>query len=104
MQTMNVSLTPALIKIVQKKVKSGLYGNASEVIREAIRQMETNAEATYQLKLEKLKKALQLGIDDIKAGRTVPYDKGFMNRSVARARKRVNKGKKSVSNGEQVFA
>ena len=34
---MNVSLTPALEKYVRRKVTSGLYNNASEVIREALR-------------------------------------------------------------------
>src|ERR1700742_4440069 len=34
---MNVSLTPALEKYVRSKVATGLYNNASEVIREALR-------------------------------------------------------------------
>lgn len=34
---MNVSLTPKLEKYVRKKVASGLYNNASEVMREALR-------------------------------------------------------------------
>jgi Arc/MetJ-type ribon-helix-helix transcriptional regulator len=34
---MNVSLTPELEKYVRLKVASGLYNNASEVIREALR-------------------------------------------------------------------
>jgi uncharacterized protein len=34
---MNVSLTPALEDYVRSKVASGLYNNASEVIREALR-------------------------------------------------------------------
>ena len=34
---MNVSLTPALEKFVRRKVASGLYNNASEVVREALR-------------------------------------------------------------------
>ncbi len=37
---LNVSLTEELHKIVQEKVSSGLYSNASEVIRDAIRKME----------------------------------------------------------------
>lgn len=36
---MNISLTPALEAFVREKVDSGLYGNASEVIREALRLM-----------------------------------------------------------------
>ena len=34
---MNVSLTPKLEKAIREKVESGLYNNASEVIREALR-------------------------------------------------------------------
>jgi uncharacterized protein len=34
---MNVSLTPELEKYVRRKVATGLYNNASEVIREALR-------------------------------------------------------------------
>ena len=35
---MNISLTPELENAVKSKVASGLYNNASEVIREALRQ------------------------------------------------------------------
>lgn len=35
---MNISLTPELEKAVKAKVASGLYGNASEVVREALRE------------------------------------------------------------------
>jgi len=34
---MNVSLTPELEKYIRRKVATGLYNNASEVIREALR-------------------------------------------------------------------
>ena len=34
---MNVSLTPELEKLVNDKVRSGLYQTASEVVREALR-------------------------------------------------------------------
>ena len=37
---MNVSVTPELYDFVQRKVHSGLYGNASEVIRDALRRMD----------------------------------------------------------------
>lgn len=36
---MNVSLTPELERYIRQKVDSGLYGNASEVVREALRMM-----------------------------------------------------------------
>lgn len=34
---MNVSLTAELERVVAEKVKSGLYNNASEVVRDALR-------------------------------------------------------------------
>ena len=33
---MHISLTPELEKVVRKKIKSGLYNNASEVVSEAL--------------------------------------------------------------------
>ncbi len=68
MTSMNVSLTPELIQIVQKKVASGLYNNASEVIREAIRQLDTNQELLYQLKLTALRNALAQGVQQVQNG------------------------------------
>ena len=35
---MDISLTPELEKVVKAKVQSGLYNDASEVVREALRQ------------------------------------------------------------------
>jgi len=40
MDQMNISITDHLAGYVRKKVKSGRYNNASEVVREALRRME----------------------------------------------------------------
>ena len=40
MDQMNVSITDRLAGYVRKKVKSGRYNNASEVVRDALRRME----------------------------------------------------------------
>src|SRR5258708_35719170 len=40
MDQMNVSITDHLVGYVRKKVQSGRYNNASEVVREALRRME----------------------------------------------------------------
>lgn len=37
---MNVSLTPRLEALVRQKVETGMYNNASEVVREALRLLE----------------------------------------------------------------
>ena len=39
---MNVSLTPELEQFVDGKVESGLYNNASEVVREGLRLLKEN--------------------------------------------------------------
>ena len=72
MPSMNISLTPELLHIVQDKVESGMYNNASEVVREAIRQLDMNSELLYQLKLTHLKKALEVGIRQAENGEVSP--------------------------------
>lgn len=52
---MNVSLTDALRDVVDERLRSGLYGNASEYVRELIRRDE---EAARQLRA-----IYQIGID-----------------------------------------
>ena len=42
---MNVSLTPRLEEFVRRRVASGLYGNASEVVREALRRLVEREDA-----------------------------------------------------------
>ena len=54
---MNVSLTPELEKFIRKKVSSGLYNNASEVVREAlrllVRQESTSTRGSLKTRLTK---------------------------------------------------
>lgn len=57
---MHVSLTPKLKELVRRKVESGLYGDASEVIREALRLMAAQDEVD-RLRLEQLRAALVAG-------------------------------------------
>lgn len=37
---MNLSLTPELEEFIQHKIESGMYSNASEVVRDALRRMD----------------------------------------------------------------
>lgn len=63
---MHISLTPELENAVRMKVSSGLYNNASEVIREALR-MTLKAEAEN----EWLKREAAIGYLQIEAAETV---------------------------------
>jgi antitoxin ParD1/3/4 len=73
MSTMNISLTPQLEKLVQDRVKSGRYTSASEVIREALRLLETHDRALDQ-GLTRLQSDVQEGLRALDAGKSAPFD------------------------------
>ncbi len=58
---MHISLTPELENLVKEKLNSGLYNNSSEVIRDALRQMNRYDEFFYGLKKEHLINLLEEG-------------------------------------------
>ncbi|ONF43278.1 addiction module antidote protein [Marinobacter lutaoensis] len=68
---MHVSLTPELEARVKAKVETGLYNNASEVIREALRFMETHEDWIHEIKLARLREQLQAGLDQLDRGEGV---------------------------------
>ena len=65
---MHVSLTNELESRIKSKVESGLYNNASEVIREALRFMETHEDWIHEIKLGHLKAQLQIGVEQLDRG------------------------------------
>ncbi len=65
---MNVNLTPKLEEMVKEKVATGLYNNASEVVREALRLME--ARDRYELLREEAHKGMAQHQED----KTAPLD------------------------------
>lgn len=68
---MHVSLTPELQEIVKSKVESGLYNNASEVVREALRFMELNQDLVFQMKLDRLRSHLGASESEIAQGQGI---------------------------------
>jgi antitoxin ParD1/3/4 len=60
MPTRNVNLTDQLDRFVAKKVKTGRYENASEVVRAGLRSLERE-EQQYQAKLAALRAAVDEG-------------------------------------------
>ena len=71
---MHISLTPELEARVKAKVESGLYNNASEVVREALRFMDTHEEWIYELKLAHLREQLKTGVDQLDRGEGIAIE------------------------------
>ena len=61
MPTRNVSLTPELDRFVATKVEAGLYANASEVMRTALRLLQRD-EREHEEKMAALRAAIDKGI------------------------------------------
>ena len=89
MDQMNVSITDRLAAFVRKKVKSGRYNNASEVVRDALRRMGDEDARTVRLaepsaediicdltgqQLEGIRRRVRAGIESIEAGECTEYE------------------------------
>ena len=88
---LNISLPPELEAQVRKRVDSGLYGSASEVVREALRLFETY-EQLRSSKLTQLRVDIEEGLADICAGKVVDFDaKSIKQRGRERLAKQASK-------------
>lgn len=70
---MHISLTETLEKWVRDKVESGLYSNASEVIREALRE-RIRAERTEAEDVEALRAQIDIGLQQAERGELVAWN------------------------------
>ncbi len=75
---MNVSLTPTLEELVQRKVATGLYNSASEVVREALRLLEERDEMR-KMRLGALRKEISVGLDQLERNEASEYDNQSLN-------------------------
>jgi len=71
---MHVSLTNELESRVKAKVESGLYNNASEVIREALRFMDTHEDWIHEVKLAHLREQLKVGTVQLERGEGITLE------------------------------
>ena len=65
--TININLTPQLEAMVRDKVAGGLYGSASEVVREALRLLQEQ-DQLRAMKLEQLRADIRAGMESGSAG------------------------------------
>ena len=80
---MNVSLTPQLEDLIRKKVATGMYNSSSEVVREALRLLDER-DRIHQMRLEELRKDIQLGLDQLDRGESINGDE-----AIAQLRERI---------------
>ncbi|MQX37754.1 type II toxin-antitoxin system ParD family antitoxin [Roseospira navarrensis] len=73
MPTRNVVLTDHQAALIERLVASGRYQNASEVLRDGLRLIETR-DAEHAARLEALREAAAVGIRDIEAGRYTEFE------------------------------
>ncbi|MDF1833009.1 MAG: type II toxin-antitoxin system ParD family antitoxin [Porticoccaceae bacterium] len=71
---MHVSLTAELESRIKAKVESGLYNNASEVIREALRFMDTHEDWIHEVKLARLREQLKIGTGQLDRGEGISIE------------------------------
>ncbi|HLJ57288.1 MAG TPA: type II toxin-antitoxin system ParD family antitoxin [Chthonomonadaceae bacterium] len=75
MPTLNVSLTPELMELINSKVTGGMYHSASEVVREGLRLL-CEQDDTRRLRLDELRREVAIGTADLDGGAGTAYTSG----------------------------
>lgn len=66
--TMHINLSPEMEGFIKSKVASGFYGNATEVVRDAIRRMQAE-----ESRIAAWQAAIQQGDDQLDRGEGIAY-------------------------------
>jgi antitoxin ParD1/3/4 len=86
--TMHINLSPEMESYIKAKVTSGFYGNATEVIRDAIRRMQAEEQ-----RVAAFRKAVAEGEAQLDRGEGTAYSRDLMNKLADTARKNIGSGK-----------
>ncbi|MCP4674133.1 MAG: type II toxin-antitoxin system ParD family antitoxin [Deltaproteobacteria bacterium] len=70
---MNISLSPQLEHMVNRKIESGMYTSASEVIREALRLLNEHDEIKG-IQIREMKEKVLAGIEQIREGKVSAFN------------------------------
>jgi antitoxin ParD1/3/4 len=73
MPTQNVNITDELESFVKTQITGGHFKNVSEVHRAAL-SLLARQEEERALRIERLRQEIQVGLDDVEAGRYAEYD------------------------------
>lgn len=85
--TMHVNLSPEMERFIKAKVASGAYGNATEVIRDAIRRMQDE-----DTRISAWKAAIATGDAELDRGEGAAYTPQLMDALTRRAEQAMHSG------------
>jgi antitoxin ParD1/3/4 len=95
MPTRNINLTEHFNTFVESQVSSGRFGNASEMVREALRLLE-EYELVREAKLNALRQAAKQGFGEIDQGRGITLNsKKALDRFFTDIESEVSRGARS---------
>ena len=86
--TMHVNLSAEMEGFIRNKVASGFYGNATEVIRDAIRRMQAE-----EARVAAWQAAIKLGDEQLDRGEQIPYTAGTLGEITQTAIGAIGSGK-----------
>ncbi len=92
---MNISLTPELEQYIHGKVQGGMFHSASEVVREELRLLKEKDEL-HQRKLDRLRREIQVGIDQADRGQARPIADELIRDIKDRGRRRLTAGREKL--------
>jgi antitoxin ParD1/3/4 len=72
--TMHINLSPEMESYIKAKVASGFYGNATEVIRDAIRRMQADEQGRAAFRA-----AVAAGDAELERGEGIDYNKTVLD-------------------------
>jgi antitoxin ParD1/3/4 len=75
---MEIQLSGKVEEIVKAKVASGVYADATAFVSDIV----LRADEFDQLKLERLRREIQLGLDQLNRGEGIPFDMDEINEAV----------------------
>ncbi|MCX9158134.1 type II toxin-antitoxin system ParD family antitoxin [Niveibacterium sp. 24ML] len=72
--TMHINLSPEMETFIKGKVAGGFYGNATEVIRDALRRMQAE-----EVRVQAWRAAIKKGDDELDRGEGIAYTSKALN-------------------------
>ena len=86
---MHINLGEAYEIFIQDEIKAGLYGNATELIRDALRRMKEHKETR---RIQNIHALVAIGEAQIAEGQGIRYTDDFMDQAMQQAIKNHNAG------------